>query len=298
MRVLVIGALALLIATAWPTTSAAQSSAPTSTQSSTVRPSTLPPQMLSLTNPTDERVEMTLDGRIGFPTGYLRIGEGNQRGSYRQLDQYNINMAEAVEGSVAFHFTQLDAVRASALYYFIDGGVRPNTLVSFDGEFFGPSSVVLNADFQRYSLDYERLLSSQHGGFLWGTVGLTYVYFEPRLRGQRHSQYEGFYKAELPVPVVGVRADIPFGERFAARASLSVGGLPHVDSGRQEGGTVYLEQAHGDAGLGIVYAVTRGLLIDAGYYFTYFTQHEQSHQEDNTFQLIDNGFRGGVTLRF
>ena len=298
MRVIVIGVLALLTATARPIASAAQSSAPPSAQTSTAPTSAMPPQMLSLTNPTDTRIEVTLDGRIGVPTGYLRVGENQQRGTYRTLDQYGINVSEALAGGVAFHFTQRDAVRASFLYYFLDGTERTNRLISYNGDVFGPSNVHTNADFQRYSLDYERLLSSRYGGFLWGTVGLTYVYFDPKLRGQGHSSAEDFFRQELPVPIVGVRADIPLGERFAARASLSVGGLPHIDSGRKEGGTVYLEQAHGDIGLGIVYAVTRTLLIDASYYFTYFTQHEKSHEDDNVFQLIDNGLRAGVTFRF
>lgn len=288
MRVLVIALL--LTATAWPIASAAQST--------TSPASSMPPQMLSLTNPTDTRFEVTVGGRIGIPTGYLRVGENPQRGTYRTLDRFGIELSEAVEGSVAFHFTQRDAVRASFLYYFLEATQRPNTFISFNGELFGPSAVHTNADFQRYSLDYERLLSSGYGGFLWGTIGLTYVDFDPRLRERNHRSDEDFSRQELPVPIVGIRADIPMGERFAARVSLSGGGLPHIDSGRKEGGTVYLDQAHGDVGLGIVYAVTRAVLIDAGYYLTYFTQHEKSREDDNVFQLIDNGFRAGVTFRF
>jgi hypothetical protein len=88
------------------------------------------------------------------------------------------------------------------------------------------------------------------------------------------------------------------GDHFGVRTFIDGGGLPPVNSLRKEGGTIYLSQAHADAGLSVTYRITRALEAEAGYRFTYFFQHEKSHEDDNTFELIDNGFRVGLSLRF
>src|SRR5882672_9733332 len=72
-----------------------------------------------------ERWEFTLDGRVGAPIGRLRVGEfptsggttGGTPGTRFRLSDLGIHVSEAVEGSVAFHLTPRDAVRASVLYY-------------------------------------------------------------------------------------------------------------------------------------------------------------------------------------
>src|SRR6266566_268744 len=171
------------------------------------------------------------------------------------------------------------------------GYARVDPTASFNGDGFGPGHVHINADFYRVSLDYERLLMSDYGAFLTGSIGLTYVHLDPKLSWQGHRSHEDFYRQELPVPIVGVRFDIPMGPRFAARATVGGGGLPRVDSGRKEGGTVYLQQIHADAGISVVYAITRALQLDVGYHLTYFYQHEKSHEDDNAFELYDNGLR-------
>lgn len=71
-----------------------------------------------------------------------------------------------------------------------------------------------------------------------------------------------------------------------------------MDSGRKEGGTVYLQQSHADAGLGVIYALSSALEVRAGYHFTYFFQHEKSHEDNNIVRLIDNAVQLGLALRF
>lgn len=139
------------------------------------------------------------------------------------------------------------------------------------------------------------------------SVGLSYVNFNPTLtgnsseggvetHGRRNS--EDFYRQELPVPIAGLRWDHPLGRQLLLRASLAGGGLPRVDSGRKEGGPVYLQQSHADLGLGLAYVLSPHAEIGAGYQFTYFSQHEKSHEDNNFFKLIDNGLQARFTLRF
>jgi hypothetical protein len=59
---------------------------------------------------------------------------------------------------------------------------------------------------------------------------------------------------------------------LALRSSVSGGALPKVNSLRQEGGTVYLQQSHADVDIGLVYLIRQHAEVGLGYHFTYFVQ--------------------------
>src|SRR5437899_12407528 len=67
---------------------------------------------------------------------------------------------------------------------------------------------------------------------------------------------------------------------------------------RKEGGTMYLQQSHADAGVGLAYLLGRNGQVELGYHFTYFFQYEASHEDKNLFELIDNGVQARFTVRF
>jgi hypothetical protein len=286
-------ALALLLAFVWPIAGTAQSRPDTPTALSQTLGSE------TATAVTDPRWEVSLDGGIGIPRGYVRVGENETPGTKLRLhENLGIDMSGALEGGAAFHFTPRDAIRGTFLYYFLDGGANVPQSIAYNGEMFGPGHVETNTDFYRVSLDYERELLNRAELVLTGSAGLTYVYLDVTLGGQGKRSPENFFRQELPVPILGLRADFPLGDRVGTRAFVAGGGLPPVNSLRQEGGTIYLSQAHADAGVSVTYRITRALEAEAGYRFTYFFQHEKSHEDDNTFQLIDNGFRLGLRFRF
>ena len=262
---------------------------------------------------TDGPWEFTLDGRIGFPTGRLKVGEfptginklggGGTPGTLLRLRDLGIDVSETLEGSVAVHVTPRDAVRGSYLYYFLDGSTTlAGPSVVYNGTEFKPGPLRTNADFYRLSLAYERaLLSEPSGEEFIGSVGITYVNLNPTLTGRgqgKGEQGEDFYMQELPVPILGLRWEHPLAPHLLLRAAVAGGGLPRVNSLRQEGGTVYLQQSHADAGLGLVYLIGQHVQLEAGYHFTYFFQHEKSHEDNNLFELIDNGLHAQLTLRF
>jgi len=274
------------LALSWPVSTSAQ-----------VRTDAESPPVLVL---DPSRVEFSLDAYVGRPGGYIRVGENGSRGTRLRLnDDLGVDFSEAVDASVAFHLTPRDAIRATFLYYFLRGRGLLDRPLDFNAEEFkNPGHATIDADFYRVGLAYERT-AIVPGGFLTGSLGLTYVHFEQKLSGHGRSNSEDFARAELPVPVVGVRFDIPMGNGFAARATIGGGGLPRVDSLRKEGGsTVYLEQIHGDATIALTYAITNNLVFDVGPRLTYFFLHEKSHQDNNTFELVDYGLRAGVTFKF
>ena len=298
-RLFSFGLLACIVLLATPLAFLAQASALTPVGSALA--ATLP----EMNTVTDGPWEVTLEGRVGFPTGHLQVVDRPTLGTRLRLSDLGIDVSETLEGSVAFSATPRDAVRASFLYYFLRGSSMQHGSVGYNGTLFAPGSLDANADFYRISLAYERtLLSSPSHGRLVGSVGLTYDVVSPTLTGGGKTNTESFgsigFRTQIPVPILGLRWDQSLAPNLLLRTSLSGGGLPHVDSLRKEetGATLYLEQAHADLGAGLVYLLGRGAEIDGGYHFTYFRMRETSVEDLNFFELIDNGLYARVTLRF
>jgi len=256
--------------------------------------------------PSLGRWEFTFGGRVGAPVGRLQVGEfhggqgtpGGAPGTRLSLNTLGIHVSEAIEAGVAFHITADDAVRLSGLHYFLRGDSTPSQSVVYNGEEFKPGALHANADFTRVDLAYERALWRAPFDELIGSIGLAYVYFNPTLTGHGHSNSEDFYLQELPVPIAGLRWSHGLGEHWLLRFGLSGGGLPEVNSGRKEGGTVFLQQAHADADAGVAYRWRGGAELEIGYHFAYFFQHEKSQEDINDFKLIDNGVRMRFNMRF
>jgi len=283
MRRMIRTMLALVLTTCLPARSDAQPA--TTAQESPVTPA--------------PRWEVSLEGRVGFPTGYIRVSETVTHGTRLRLSDLGLDVSEAVEAGVAFRLTPRDAVRATYLYYVLRGSTTLDRAILYDGREYSPGHVDTNADFWRASLAYDRVLASvlDHGRLI-GSAGLTYVHFNPGLTQHGKTKAEDFYLQEMPVPIVGLRFDYPVTQRLGLRASVAGGLLPKVDSLRTEGGTVSTWQSHADAGLAVTYALTPRLGVEAGYQYTYFHQHEKSHEDNNVFELIDHGLRARLTLRF
>jgi hypothetical protein len=239
--------------------------------------------------------EFSLSGEVGVPSGHLKVGEPSPATRLDIRGDLGIDVAEKVDLSGRYSITPRDALRATVLYWFLDGTSTVSQPVLYNGHLLPPGRIHTDADILRVSLDYERLLLPlPHGGGLTASAGLTYVYFNPALNGNS----EDFYRQELPVPIVGLRLDYVLVGRLSLLAAVSGGGLPRVDSLRSEGGTVDLEQSHVDATLGLAYAFTLALRADIGYQFTYFYQHEISHADTNEVELQEHGVRFALSYRF
>ena len=135
-----------------------------------------------------------------------------------------------------------------------------------------------------------------------GSAGITWAVVAPTLSGGGQTNTESFGgiapRPQIPIPVVGLRWDHPLTSDLLLRTAFSAGGLPHVNSLRKEVGTLYLEQANVDLGVGLAYLIRPGAQIEGGYHFTYFRMRETSVEDLNFFELIDNGVYARFTLRF
>ena len=246
--------------------------------------------------PGGSKWELRLDAHAGVPSGYVQVREFELKGTRLRLrDDLGVDTSEAVGLTTRYHLTARDAIRANFIYYFLDGTSHSDRARAWDGQAVGPGRITTNLDFMRLTAAYERaLFDIGDRGRVTGSGGLTYVHLNARL----DRKAEDFYLQEFPVPLVGARFDYRLTDRLAATASLEGGALPRVDSLRTEGGTVYLEQRHADAGLGLTYALRHNVSVGAGYSFTYFFQHENSHEDDNRIQLMDHAVRLHVDVRF
>jgi hypothetical protein len=240
--------------------------------------------------------DVSLDGRVGVPSGSVRVGEKPVKGTGLGLQSdLGMGVSEVLEASLGYHFTPQDAIRLTYLQYFLNRSSTINHPFTYNGQLYGPGHVASSLGFNWLNLAYERVLFAlANGGSLTGSAGVRYVSLDAVVRGN----HEDFYRQELPVPIVGFRFIYPIDHRWALTADVSGGGLPRVDSLRQEGGAVYLNQTHADAGVSLTYAITPALQAHAGYHLTYFLQHEKSHEDDNRFELIDNGLQFGLKFRF
>lgn len=266
-------------------------------------------QTFAQSDPSPTRWEISLAGQIGVPSGYIKVGEnrgvdvpGTRLGLHGDL---GLNLSGAAEVAAGYHLTPRDSLRLSLFTFFLEGSTTLDRDIFYNGTaFVGGSPVDFKFTFPRFTLAYERdLLPLGEGGGLSGTVGLTYVSLNAVLRGTgplggRKESPEDFFRQELPIPLLGLRAEYPLAPRLRLVASLAGGYLPWVDSLRSEGGTVRLTQAHVDGYAALSYTLTPALSLEGGYRYTYFSQHEKSHEDDNLFVLSDSGVVLGLTVRF
>jgi hypothetical protein len=248
-----------------------------------------------------------VEGRVGLPRGYVKVGENEVPGTRLRLhSDLGIDLSETAALQVGYHLTEKDTVRFSFLRLFFDGTTTLPQDVLFNGAtLLGGTHLDTTPEFYRATLAYERtLLPLPGGGALFGSAGLTYVYLNFVLHGTERravggeKQPEDFWRQELPVPLLGLRADYPLTPRLGLTASLIGGYLPWVNSLRSEGGEVKLTQGHLDGALDLRYRLTSNLTVSAGYRYTYFMQFEQSREDDNRIKLWEHALALGLALRF
>src|SRR5260370_24699800 len=69
--------------------------------------------------------EFSLDSRIGYPEGRLRVGENGGHAPHPRLpEDLGITMSEALEASVGLRLPQRDPGRLTGLYYLLQGKPR------------------------------------------------------------------------------------------------------------------------------------------------------------------------------
>ncbi len=254
------------------------------------------------------RWEISVGGQVGAPRGFVKVGELDRPGTKLGLKSaLDVNTYEDAQIDGAWHITDRDAIRGRFEYTFLWGSAaRLQEDVAFNGALLGAGTELRTRPiFARGTALYEHtFVQDRDGTLLAGGGGLTFVYLHWKMTGTLsektigHETGEDFYAQELPIPLLSLRGEYPIAPRWRLLGTVDGGLLPKVDSLRKEGGTVKLAQAHADVFAGVRYEVTPRLFADGGYSYTYFSQHETSHEDDNKLLFIGHGFALGLTYLF
>src|SRR2546427_506025 len=132
MRRMIGTMLALVLTTCLPARSDAQPA--TTAQESPVTPA--------------PRWEVSLEGRVGLPTGYIRVSETVTHGTRLRLSDLGLDVSETVEAGVAVWLTPRDSGRGTSLFYVLARNTPLDPAVLYGGREYSPRPAHTNADFR------------------------------------------------------------------------------------------------------------------------------------------------------
>ncbi|HET7651234.1 MAG TPA: hypothetical protein VFL15_11100 [Gammaproteobacteria bacterium] len=148
------------------------------------------------------------------------------------------------------------------------------------------------------------LFTFENGGRLNGELGARYTALTFYMAGTiasnsvGHETKEDFVTQELPIPAAAVRLRYPLSDLLSLISGASVAYLPWLNSLRHEGGVVRLRQLEDRLEGGMSYAVSSTFKVNATAYYSYFSQHERSEEDDNTILLESRGVELQVQYLF
>jgi len=134
-------------------------------------------------------------------------------------------------------------------------------------------------------------------------AGLDFKYLDFKTWGTISAQSSGtdknedFYRQSLPLPSLGLGVTVPLSPDVFLEAEAFGFRAIGWDSGRPEGGTVYLTQDDFEASLGIVTRLAERWELAAGLRYDYLHINEYSLDDGNEFQLRNAGVFAAVRLR-
>jgi len=257
---------------------------------------------------TSPRWDLSVSASAGEPGGWTRVRENAIAGTRLGLRSALDLRASGGTLEIARRLGDHRALRLRLDQYTLSGTVTPAQDILYNGTTITGGLPLQTRTafpyFVRGTVTYESRLGRPGGTRLDWTAGLTYVALTFKMNGTiaaasvGHETQEDFVTQELPVPIVGLRASRSLGTRWEARAGAAAGYLPWVNSLRQEGGEVRLQQSHLDLWAGVTYRLTRAFRITAEYRYTGFAQHESSAEDGNDVVLRQHALGLGLAVRW
>jgi len=191
--------------------------------------------------------------------------------------------------------------------YTLDGTTTTTQPITFNGATLAAGPLRTATHYTHFlELDgsyRRRLLTLGERGGLWGSVGGAFTLLNFTVHGDLapdsagSETTEAFYVQELPVPVVGLHLRYPMGKDWSLFSSATIGGLPRVNSLRNEGGKVRLKQTNDAFSVGV--AVRRPAWEwSLSAFARDYVQDEQSHEDSNVIHLRDRGLAVSLARPF
>lgn len=246
----------------------------------------------------------------GSPSGWVQVRENDIAGS-RLGFRGDLGVSRIPSEDLTLHYDAGDGGywEFRLRNYSVEGTAVPGSEVYFNGSTL-EAGRPLSADtrfpdyLQFSAVAGRRLASFGDGGVLSGELGLDYTALNFRLAGTvtatsaGQETKEDFVTQELPVPIAGLGLSRPLGAGWRFVSGLRLGYLPWSDSLRHEGGVVRLTQAEAELRGGLRCDFTPHASVSGQLFYSYFSQHEQSGEDDNDILLEVRGVRVEFAYRF
>lgn len=246
----------------------------------------------------------------GAPSGWVQVRENSIVGSrLGYQDDLGVSHVPAQTITLRRHLSEDGYWQLSLQNLTLQGTAIPSHDVYFNGTTL-PAGRPLSAttrfpDF--VALEVLRGFSLSrfgNGGQLSGELGARYTALTFYMSGTiapnsvGHETKEDFVTQELPIPAAGIRLQYPLSDSLWLTSGFSLAYLPWLNSLRHEGGVVRLRQLEDRLEGGIRYSVTSALSLHALVYYSYFSQHERSAEDDNSILLERRGVELEVQYLF
>lgn len=267
--------------------------------------------------PKAGRLEVEAGNRTGFVSGdsLVQVRENDLAGTPLSLRRnLGVKPVQVPYADLAYWFSARDAVELQLRYVAMNGTRALDHPVDFNGATIADGQTVhVNPLWYSVGFFYERRWTPSWAGpdgDVRGVAGLEYTFVDFRINGGHApvissspgtETKEGFYVQELPMPTVGLQWDRRLSRFLVFDSSLAANWLDHVNSGRKEGGTIYLSQRKLEAHLQIRLSDNRRFRTFhpmAGVFYFDFRQREDSHEDGNLVRLSMFGPELGLQAEF
>lgn len=246
--------------------------------------------------------------QYGGPSGWVQVRENRVAGSRLGYgNDLGVSCIPAEDLTLRHETGDSGYWEFSFHNYSVAGTAVPQSDIYFNGttlEAGKPVSADTQfPDFLRFSVVAGRHLAVV-GGTLSGELGFDYTALNFRLAGTvasgsaGHESKEDFVTQELPVPLAGVGLSHPLGGGWRIVSGMRLGYLPWVNSLRHEGGVVRITQAEIEVRGGLSYDFTSDASLSGEFFYSYFSQHEESGEDGNAILLETRGARIELAYRF
>jgi len=239
---------------------------------------------------------IALQAGAGLVDGQVRVGEPSPSTPLNLSDDLGIDHAITYGLAVGGSAGEKNRLRFSAESISMSGSETFDKTVYYDEGSFPPgSSPKADTRFYLVEAHYGRVFGDLAARSHWILLaGIAYAYLDFRLGDQS----EDFYRQEVPMPLLGAAWEFKASEKGSIRVAGEGFRYNHLNTGEQEGSTVYLDQELVDFWAGWVGRISKGVDWSAGYRFFYFSQTENSSEDFNDFHCRLNTLTGSLSFRF
>ena len=266
-------------------------------------------------NPGQGKWDLKISNMSAFtgPESFVQVRENESQGTRIWFSDLGIQTVQVPSFKATYWMNTSNALDLRLQYF----AVRSNHLLKYPVVFNGATlegGQIVSADPLWYSLGiyyaYRWFPFALDKWYFCGRVGIEYVFINfsinnghaavtPTSKGTETK--EDFFLQELPIPTAALDIHWNVSANWAAQGTLEGNYINHWNSGRTEGGTVYLSQWKLEAHLQIRLSSGhwfKSLHPSGGIFYYGFRQLEESAEDGNLINWASFGLEAGLGYEF